>query len=281
MRTVNFGKYLTKEYLPRILEWAKCFRVDLGINTNMKLERFFGVLKDRFLSRKSNARVDELIYRLIQYFNFKIQDLLIKQVKGKTTDSAHLFNISHSRALQINSAQIQRINSNTWSVPSVNSSSTYIIKRNSIISSHTCEANCRHCGVCDHMYLCSCPQNMFGKMCKHIHAVHQQFNLLDEPMIVSEPFQYFEEIKPHTFKPVPERKSPDPNLQEKYKRISSEIDDLLELAGDSLPEATEIALGHFQKARNEIIGLLQKKRTVAYAVPKLQSSARCPTQIRF
>ena len=162
----------------------------------MKLERFFGILKDRFLGRKANARVDELVFRLIQYFNCKIQDLLIKQIKGKTTDLSHLINVSHTLSQQIRSTQIDQINSTTWSILSSNSSTSYIIKRNTTISSpHACQANCRQCGACVHMYVCSCPQNMFGKFCKHIHAVHTQFNRQDDPIIVSEPFQYFEHFQ--------------------------------------------------------------------------------------
>ncbi len=248
----------------------------------MKLERFFGILKDRFLERKANARVDELIYRLIQYFNWKTQDLLIKQLKGKCTDSSQQINISHSRSNQIHSSQIQNLNSTTWLVQSTNSNSSYIVKRSSpSAEQHCCEAKCKQCGVCIHMYICSCPQNIFGKICKHIHAVHKLFNKHDDPILVTEPFQYLEDFTSLSFTSKQQPQFSQPNLKDTYKQLTAEIDSLLEVAGDELPEVTEIAVDHLTKSRNEIICVLQKRGNILYGVPQLAKRARYSLQIRF
>ena len=281
-KTGQFGWYFTKEYLNRKEEWAYCYRIGLGINTNMKLERFFGIFKERFLGRKANARVDELIFRLIQYSKYKLQDLLLKQTKGKTTDLIHKNNQIHTRSTQIPSADIQRLGPTTWSVFGSTSNSKYIIKRTSQFPCpQPCSAGCTKCGTCIHMYLCSCPHNVFGNMCKHIHAVHSQCTLDNETTISSASCSYFAHF-PQDHAPSAEHELPSvATNHEQYQLLKSELDELLRSAGQSSNDVSQIAVDYLSKAKSDIVRLLTKRPENTYGITKKNNSRRCAKQPRF
>ena len=49
-----------------------------------------------------------------------------------------------------------------------------------ITTSCDCRLNCRSCGTCVHMYICSCVDNaVHFTMCKHAHLVHLQRSVTD------------------------------------------------------------------------------------------------------
>ena len=54
----RLAKYFEKEYARRTREWAACFRVGSRANTNMFVERFHRTLKEVYLEKKQNRRVD-------------------------------------------------------------------------------------------------------------------------------------------------------------------------------------------------------------------------------
>ena len=54
----DFYDYFKDEWLPKKEHWAYCYRLGLGINTNMFVEAFHRVFKRIYLGRKVNKRVD-------------------------------------------------------------------------------------------------------------------------------------------------------------------------------------------------------------------------------
>ena len=77
--------YFEREYARRTREWASCFRLGSRVNTNMFLESFHRVLKEVYLERKQNRRVDHLLYKLLKISRDKAYEQWIKAEKGKTT----------------------------------------------------------------------------------------------------------------------------------------------------------------------------------------------------
>ena len=71
------AKYFEKEYVGRTREWAACFRVGSRKNTNMLVERFHRMLKEVYLEKKQNRRVDHLIFKLRKISRDKAFEQLI------------------------------------------------------------------------------------------------------------------------------------------------------------------------------------------------------------
>ena len=277
--TQQFGNYLEREDLPRIEEWAAFCRVRVGINTNMRLERFFGTFKMRFLQRKANARLDELIFRLLQYLTNKMQELMVKEIRGKTTDVVTLIHKTHTLSLQIPVQNIQQISPNTWSVVASDSKSRYIVKSNSESTCDTnCPLSCKECNSFIHAYVCTCPNNTTRQnMCKHIHAVHQSFETIQQQLEPDLDFHYLSPIPANHLSLEPE---PSPNQMDIYEQMKAEIDELLQLSGHS-NAATGIALKHMSQAKNELISLISKDPLSNYGVSSFTHERKCHSQIRY
>ena len=64
--TKKFAEYFENNYKLRSTQWASCYRINSGINTNMYVESFHHVLKYNFLKGKANKRVDALICILMR-----------------------------------------------------------------------------------------------------------------------------------------------------------------------------------------------------------------------
>lgn len=84
-KTSEFHTYFEKEWVPKISQWAYCYRQGMGINTNMYAEAFHRVFKRNYLKGKVNKRVDKCLVNLIQFVRDKAFDRMIKITKGKLT----------------------------------------------------------------------------------------------------------------------------------------------------------------------------------------------------
>jgi hypothetical protein len=60
-----FGDYFSKYYIPKAALWARFGRLDSDVSCNMHLESFHRTLKERYLRRLGNRRIDFLMHRLI------------------------------------------------------------------------------------------------------------------------------------------------------------------------------------------------------------------------
>ena len=76
--TKEFGEYFETNYKCRCEQWANCFRVTSGVNTNMYVEAFHHILKYKFLKGKRNKRLNRLIHALMEFLRHKLFDRLIK-----------------------------------------------------------------------------------------------------------------------------------------------------------------------------------------------------------
>ena len=54
-----------KYYVPKVKEWATCYRVGTIVNTNMFVESFHRLLKVVYMNNKQNRRVDHLVHILL------------------------------------------------------------------------------------------------------------------------------------------------------------------------------------------------------------------------
>ena len=82
----DFYSYFRHYYANKVEEWAACYRVKAGINTNMYVESFHKVLKYIYLKGKINKRMDRCIYVLMKYCRDKAFNRILKLEKGKSTN---------------------------------------------------------------------------------------------------------------------------------------------------------------------------------------------------
>ena len=55
--TQAFGEYFETNYKSKCEQWANCFRLRSGVNTNMYLEAFHHILKYKFLKGKKKQTI--------------------------------------------------------------------------------------------------------------------------------------------------------------------------------------------------------------------------------
>ena len=97
--------YFEKEYTSRLGEWATCFRIGTRANTNMFVESFHRTLKEVYLERKQNRRVDHLLSTLRKIARDKAYEQWIKAEKGKVTIRQRERTKRHRQAGRVNAKQ--------------------------------------------------------------------------------------------------------------------------------------------------------------------------------
>ncbi|XP_050300050.1 uncharacterized protein LOC126738662 isoform X2 [Anthonomus grandis grandis] len=164
-----FKDYFEKEYLPRCLVWAACFRVGTGINTNMYLESMHKVLKYIYLKGVACRRLDKTVHVLLQYVKDKQFERIIKLEKSKVTTKISRINKSHINAINSTNMIVSTCE-NGWIVTSKDI--PYLVTENKLNEGHTCKLKCSSCLFCVHMYTCNCMDFVVNyNMCKHIHKI--------------------------------------------------------------------------------------------------------------
>lgn len=181
-KTASFRKYFEQEWVSRKQEWAYCFRVGLGINTNMFVEAFHKVFKYQYLKGKSNKRLDNLLLNLLKYVRDKTFDRLIKLTKGKVTSRLSVIHERHIRSLTLPTASVKVEEDDTWEVLGEDGISRYkVSKLMSACKEPNCQLKCPECRICVHLYVCNCPDSLItSTICKHIHLVCRCDNSQDE-----------------------------------------------------------------------------------------------------
>ncbi|XP_076445334.1 uncharacterized protein LOC143283108 [Babylonia areolata] len=168
----NFHNYFQSEYVRenRVLYWAACFRKGVFANTNMYVESFHRVLKDIYFQRKQNKRVDSLLFVLLQLARDKACEQLYKCHMGKMTHRLREILIRHKSALTIKDVEEH---GNEWIVLSAERNDVqYYVIPNETCPECKCKQTCTDCGVCPHMFSCTCADFLTRTIpCKHIHAV--------------------------------------------------------------------------------------------------------------
>lgn len=175
--TYEFGKYFEKHYYNRPECWAYCYRIGLGINTNMYLEAFHKVLKHIYLEGKQVKRLDKSINAVMKLARDSFFKRLIKLAKNHSSDKTQDVHRSHKASVTIELRDVETVEEQkTWIVPSKsNSVQKYLVSW----VQNTCECvclKCCYCNICIHTFKCSCTDNVIKmNICKHIHFCARTF----------------------------------------------------------------------------------------------------------
>lgn len=173
-----FGHYFQTYYAKRNEEWAYCYRVGTPVNTNMSVEAFHRLLKVVYLEGKHNRRVDHLLSLLLRIARDKLFDRLIKLEKGKSTHRGGEINRRHRAAIEMIDTTISVVQIEE-SLRQISSASRdhvqYLVRRQN--AQCECKVICGSCGICAHMYTCSCVDSaVHSTACKHTHVIHMKYN---------------------------------------------------------------------------------------------------------
>ena len=163
--------YFERDYAKRPREWESCFRVETRTNTNMFVQSFHRTLKEVYLERKQNRRVDHL-YKLRKISRDKAYKQWIKVDKGKATVRQQENMKRHKQAETVAAKALSRKDLDCWEVQSLNDQGkVHRVWRFSLLHC-TCLLRCPSCMACVHTFDCTCLDNAIrGVVCTHIHAV--------------------------------------------------------------------------------------------------------------
>ena len=150
------ASYFEREYASRPREWASCFRVGTRANTNMFVESFHRTLKEIYLERKQNRRVDHLLFTLRKISRDKAYEQWIKAEKGKVTLRQRDSTKRHKQAELIPREAISRKDANCWQVQSTADNNKVYNVRRIGSSACTCLLQCSFCEACVHSFDCTC-----------------------------------------------------------------------------------------------------------------------------
>lgn len=174
----EFLQYFQVNYCNRISEWATHGRQHASVNTNMHVEAFHRLVKSVYFQQKQNRRVDCLLNVLLRLTRDKAFERLQKNEQSKVTYRQSEMNKRHVNAEKcIAGIKISSLSETCWSIKS-QEGNTYSIQKEKPCP---CPLKCFHCGVCTHMYSCTCLDNLLHcTACKHIHVLHMQLNVVTE-----------------------------------------------------------------------------------------------------
>lgn len=169
--TKHFGEYFKSHYANRPESWAYCYRLGLGINTNMYLESFHKVLKHIYLEGRKIKRLDKTISAVIKIARDSLFKRLIKLTKNTPTEKNYRITTSHKLSHSVSPDMISVLTDKEWLVCSSNDPS----KRYHVsFIQKSCLELCLKCNICDvciHSFKCSCTDSLIKlNICKHIHA---------------------------------------------------------------------------------------------------------------
>lgn len=167
--TEEFSKYFNKEYVPRRLCWAYCFRLGSGINTNMHLERMHRTLKYSYLKGKHVKRLDKGINAIMRLVRDKCIDRLITINKGKISSKVSAIRLRHKTSMALDLNLITPCEKG-WNVASEKKIDLYLVRQ--VKDYCECSLICSDCNAYSHKFLCSCHDSSIKyNMCKHIHLL--------------------------------------------------------------------------------------------------------------
>lgn len=123
----SFRTYFFKEWISKKTQWAYCFRLRMGINTNMFSEAFHRVLKRVYLGGEVGKRIDCCLVNLVKFSRDKAFDRAIKLTKGKQTYRLSNVVTRHRQSLEINDSSVEKVTGDKWllSSPTTNKSTKF------------------------------------------------------------------------------------------------------------------------------------------------------------
>lgn len=179
----EFYEYFKREWSDKTEIWAYCFRLGMGINTNMLVEAFHRVFKYNYLKGKVNKRVDKCVVNLLKYVRDKYFERVIKLTKGKSCHKQRLIQDRHNKSRAMTTEAVEVLDNFRWKVRGQDGGNIYTVsKQVTNCAGSSCQIKCLECNICIHQYVCNCPDCLIqSTICKHIH-LFQRFLLLNPPI---------------------------------------------------------------------------------------------------
>ena len=168
----EFHRYFASTYAPRARLWAKCFRENINLNTNMHLESLHKVLKHIYFDGKKIRRVDKVCAALLKLVRDKVFSRMIALARNRSvSNSSRGFHARHARgaAIVVEGGVVQ-MEQGAWLVKASSEEHSVLLGQ----SCRECRERCpaKGCGVCRHSYTCECEDFSSARnICKHVHAV--------------------------------------------------------------------------------------------------------------
>ncbi|KAJ8910233.1 hypothetical protein NQ315_015925 [Exocentrus adspersus] len=167
--TLEFGTYFEQYYACKPEQWAYCFRLHCGLNTNMHIERMHRTIKHLYLHGKFVKRLDKAIGAIMKFVKDKLFERIIVLHKGKVSTKISELRNRHIASLSLDLNRVIKTDTG-WLVPSSSSNEIYTIEE--VKESCPCKLVCEECQACLHRFTCTCLDSCIKwNMCKHIHLV--------------------------------------------------------------------------------------------------------------
>lgn len=215
--TNDFGNYFQQYYGSKVEQWAYCYRLRCGLNTNMHIERMHRTIKHLYLNGKFVKRLDKAIGKLkfnfllyclclcffiptgaiLKFVRERVFERLIVVYKGKVCTKLSDLRHRHKISETLDLSKVVETDMG-WIVPSTSSKEMYVVEE--LQPQCNCKLVCNYCSACIHRFTCSCLDcSIKWNMCKHIHLVcrflQQNPTTTEEADILSSNFfficQYF------------------------------------------------------------------------------------------
>ena len=171
-QTMEFEEYFTKFYVQRKTQWATCYRKKSGINTNMYVESFHGLVKYIYMRGRANKRIDKLLYILMKVSRDKAFERLCKLEKGKITGRVATIRRRHEESKNICSELLNQFSENQWTVASSHGSNVYTVRKETNQCIENCQLQCKDCNICIRIFSCTCMDAILNyTICKLVHFV--------------------------------------------------------------------------------------------------------------
>ena len=171
----EFYEYFRREWSDKTEIWAYCFRLGMGINTNMLVEAFHRVFKYNYLKGKMNKRVDKCVVNLLKYVRDKYFERVIKLTKGKSCHKQRLIQDRHNKSRAMSTEAVEVLDDLKWKVRGQDGKNTYVVSKQAAnCADSSCQIKCSDCRVCIHQYVCNCPDSLIqSTICKHVHLLQR------------------------------------------------------------------------------------------------------------
>ncbi|XP_044746710.1 uncharacterized protein LOC123308201 [Coccinella septempunctata] len=174
---LDFLKYLQNHYFQcneRIMMWAHCHRINVGINTNMAIESLHKVIKYNKMKGHQNLRIEKLLDLLEDLVNEKMWKRVIESERPNVNSYQSRVNReAHIKAEKEVLEKVVCLDSGEFKVFSSKvRDQFYIVDYNELCDDDCRTIYCDKCRICIHKYQCTCPEyTVKTALCKHIHAV--------------------------------------------------------------------------------------------------------------
>ena len=185
-QAASFLSYFRSEWCNKTNQWAYCYRLRSGINSNMYLKDLHKNFKGRYLNGKINKRVDVCMIKCLDFLRDKIFKRIIKLTKGKPTCRLQMIHDRHNKSLNMSLNLVEPTEEEgKFIVRSEVGENKYDVQKlQSYCKNADCRLVCSECHVCAHTFVCNCPDSIvLANLCKHIHLTQRFIDQQVSPLV--------------------------------------------------------------------------------------------------